>query len=167
MTLPEAEPLEWHLEKWIGVGHVCKGETGFADQIMQSHTSVRKWFTTENCKWLNPSWVCLCSVAQLCSMFCNPMDFSLPVSSVHGISQARITEWVAISFSKRLSWPRDQTRVSCKYCIGRQILYHFTWQAHLLPESWVQMGVFWQQAWWLERWLQTTGAQLWKPFILA
>ena len=33
----------------------------------------------------------------------NPMDFSLPVSSVHGISQARITEWVAISFSKRLS----------------------------------------------------------------
>ena len=41
------------------------------------------------------------------------MDCSLPVSSAHGISQARILEWVAISFSRAFSRPRDQTPVSC------------------------------------------------------
>ena len=52
--------------------------------------------------------------------FCNPIDCSPPGSSVHGISQARILEWVAISFSRESFWPRDQTWVSC---IGRQVLY--------------------------------------------
>ena len=41
----------------------------------------------------------VCSVAQSCLTLCNPMDFSLPGSSIHGIFQARILEWVAISFS--------------------------------------------------------------------
>ena len=40
---------------------------------------------------------------------CNPMDYSLPGSSVHGISQARILEWGAISFSRGPSEPRDRT----------------------------------------------------------
>ena len=44
---------------------------------------------------------------------CNPMDCSPPGSFVHGISQARILEWVAISFSRGSSRPRDQTQVSC------------------------------------------------------
>ena len=44
---------------------------------------------------------------------CYPIDYSPPGSSVHGISQAGILEWVAISFSRRSSWPRDQTCVSC------------------------------------------------------
>ena len=44
---------------------------------------------------------------------CNPLDCSLPGSSIQGIFQARILEWVAISFSRRSSWPRDWTRVSC------------------------------------------------------
>ena len=48
-------------------------------------------------------------VAQLCLTFCDPMDCSLPGSSVHGILQARIVEWVAISFSKDSSWSRDRT----------------------------------------------------------
>ena len=52
-----------------------------------------------------------------------PMDCSLPVSSVHGISQARILEQVAISFSRASSPPRDQTQVSCKACIGRQAYF--------------------------------------------
>ena len=48
------------------------------------------------------------------STLCGPMDFSLPGSSVHGILlQARILEWVAISFSRRSSQPRDWTQVSC------------------------------------------------------
>ena len=50
------------------------------------------------------------------------MDYSPPGSSVHRISQARILEWVAISFSRGPSWSRDQTCISC---IGRQILYQW------------------------------------------
>ena len=56
------------------------------------------------------------------------MDCSLPESSVHEIFQARILEWVATSFSRESSWPRDGTCVSCT---GRWILYHSaTWEAH-------------------------------------
>ena len=44
---------------------------------------------------------------QSCLILCNPMDCSLPGSSVHGISQARILEWVAISSSRGSSPPRD------------------------------------------------------------
>ena len=51
-------------------------------------------------------------VAQSCLTLCNPMDGSPPVSSVHGILQARILEWVAISFSRGSSRPRDRTQVS-------------------------------------------------------
>ena len=51
-------------------------------------------------------------VAQLCQTLCNPMDCSLPGSTVHGIFQARLQEWVAISFSRRSSQPRDWTQVS-------------------------------------------------------
>ena len=56
--------------------------------------------------------------AQLCPTLCDPMDCSPPGSSVHGILQARILEWVAIPFSRGSSQPRDQTQVSCTeyYC---------------------------------------------------
>ena len=52
-------------------------------------------------------------VTQLCLTLCDPMDCSPPGSSIHGILQARVLEWVAISLSMGSSWPRDQTRVSC------------------------------------------------------
>ena len=66
------------------------------------------------------------------------MDCSLPGSSVHGIPQARILEWVAISSSRRSSWPRDGTCVSC---IGRWILYHCdTWEA-ILYYIWLYCSV--------------------------
>ena len=51
-------------------------------------------------------------VAQSCPTLCDPMDCSLSGSSVHGIFQAIILEWVAISFSMGSSWPRDWTQVS-------------------------------------------------------
>ena len=51
----------------------------------------------------------------------NPVDGSPPGSSLHGISQARILEWIAVSFSRGFSLSRDQTCISC---IGRQFLYH-------------------------------------------
>ena len=51
-------------------------------------------------------------VAQSCLTLCDPMDWSFPGSSVHGIFQARVLEWVAISFSRESSRLRDSTRVS-------------------------------------------------------
>ena len=50
--------------------------------------------------------------AQSCLTLCNPVDYNLPGSSVPGILQARILEWVAIAFSKGCSQPRDWTQVS-------------------------------------------------------
>ena len=52
-------------------------------------------------------------VAPLCLTFCDPMDCSPQGSSVHGIFQARILEWVAISFSRGSSQPRNRIQVSC------------------------------------------------------
>ena len=51
-------------------------------------------------------------VAQSCLTLCNPVDCSLPGSSIHGTLQARILQWVAISFSRGSSRPRDRTPVS-------------------------------------------------------
>ena len=61
-----------------------------------------------------------CCVSSHVQLFCDPMGYSPPASSVRGISQARILEWVAIFFSRGSSQPRN-----CQaYCIGRQILHH-------------------------------------------
>ena len=69
---------------------------------------------------------------QLCLTYCDSRDCSLSGSAVHGISQARILEWAAISSSRGSSWPRDQTSLSYICSIGRQILYCWVnWEAHL------------------------------------
>ena len=52
-------------------------------------------------------------VAQSCPTLCDPMYYSPPGFSVHGILQARMLEWVAISFSRGSSGPKNQTQVSC------------------------------------------------------
>ena len=76
---------------------------------------------------------CCCSVNQLCPTLQWSHGLSLPGSSVHGISQARTLEWVAISFSKASSQPRDQI---CLSCIGRWVLYCWaTWELPLLTLS--------------------------------
>ena len=65
-----------------------------------------------------------CSIAQLCPTLWDPMDCSPPGSSVHGISQARILEWVSISFPRKSPQPREWTFV-------RQVLYRSsTWEVH-------------------------------------
>ena len=63
---------------------------------------------------------CCCSVTKSCLTLFDPRDWSPPV---HGILQTRILEWVAISFSRGSSQPRNETHVSC---VGRQILNHNT-----------------------------------------
>ena len=59
------------------------------------------------CAWL------LAKSLQSCPTFCDPMGRSLPGSSVHGILQTRMLEWIAIPFSRGSSQPRDQTWISC------------------------------------------------------
>ena len=64
-------------------------------------------------------------VTQLCSTLCDPMDCGLPGSSIHGISQARVLEWFAISYSSRYSWPRNWTFLGLLH--WGQILYRLSW----------------------------------------
>ena len=86
----------------------------------------RDWMSGQ--QWVNSMCVCVCvcvcmhthmhthththTVSKSCQSICDPMDCSPPGSSVHGISQARILEWVAISSSRGPSWSRDRTCVS-------------------------------------------------------
>ena len=84
------------------------------------------WASSYLCEYLE---VCMLSHVQL---FVTLIDCSPPCSSVHGILQAGILEWVAISSSRGSSWPRDRTNVSCISYIGRQIIYpRDTWGAHV------------------------------------
>ena len=62
--------------------------------------------------------------AQSCLTLCDPRDCSPPGSSVHGIVQARILEWVAMPSSRESSGSWDQTCVSYVSCIGRWVPYH-------------------------------------------
>ena len=72
-----------------------------------------------------------CMCAQLCPNLCDPMDGSLPGSSVHGDFQAIILEWVAISFSRGSFQPRDGTHTSCISCTAGGFFTHWaTWEAH-------------------------------------
>ena len=72
--------------------------------------------------------MCVYSAAQSCPTLCNPMYYSPPDSSVHGILQARILELVAILFSRGSSQPRHRIHLSCISCIDRWIFYHWaTW----------------------------------------
>ena len=99
-------------------------------------------------------------VTQSCPALCDAMDCSLPGSSVHGIFQARILEWVAIWFSKGSSWPRVQTHISHIACIGRQILYCWdtgealTWSVDRLNSP----RVLNLETLWLQEWPQQRGA---------
>ena len=88
------------------------------------------------------------------------MDYSLPGSSVHGIFQARVLEWVAISFSRGSYWPRDRTWVSC--IAGRRFTIWATREAlKILPQNHSsKVSVHWHLAFFtvqLSYWYMTTG----------
>ena len=65
------------------------------------------------------------TTAQSCPTLCDPVDCSPPGSSVHGILQAGILQWVSISSPRGSPRPRDQ---ACVFCTGRQVLYHLSHQ---------------------------------------
>ena len=71
---------------------------------------------------------CCCLITKSCLTLCDPVGYSTPGSSVHGIFQARILEWVAMLSSRGSSQPRDWNNTSCISCTGRQILYPLSHQ---------------------------------------
>ena len=72
------------------------------------------------------TWVCASSVIQSCLTLCDPLDCSPPASSIHGIFQAGIQEWFAVSSSRGSS----RAHVFCVSWVGRQILDNWvTWEA--------------------------------------
>ena len=73
--------------------------------------------------WARLLWLRGCLYVWLCPTLCSSAHCSPPDSSVNGIFHARIQGWVAISYSRGSSWPRDWTVTSCVSCIGWQILY--------------------------------------------
>ena len=66
----------------------------------------------------------VCLVTQSCPTLCNPVDGSPPGSSVRGVSQTRVLEWIVISFSRESSQPRDWTCVSSVSCIATGFFAH-------------------------------------------
>ena len=89
----------------------------------------------------------LCSYSVSHPTLCHPMDCSPPVYSglqskfygkFHRIFQARVLEWVAISYSRGSSWPRDRIHISCVSCIGRQILLPLSHMTS--PKSFLGIG---------------------------
>ena len=91
--------------------------------------------------WISICFVCVCVcvlVAQSCPTLCDPMEYSPPGSSVHGILQPRTLEWVAISFSRGSSQPRDWTQVLL-HC--RQTLYHLSHKGSLSSHLFVCMYI--------------------------
>ena len=82
----------------------------------------------QNCKLLRDKkgkvqlYIAFCAMSakslQSCPTLCDPVDYSPPGSSVHGILQARVLEWAAVPSSNGSSQPRDQTHISCGFCIA-------------------------------------------------
>ena len=99
-------------EYWSGLPFPSPGDLLSPGIESSSPALAGGFFTTE------PPWKAVDlfeserEVAQSCLTLCDPMDCSLPGSSVHGIFQARVLEWVVIFFSRGSSWPRDRTLVS-------------------------------------------------------
>ena len=112
-------PMEFSREEYrSGVPLPSPGDlpnSGIEHRSLASPALTGGFFTT-SATWEAPHkrvCVCMCSVTHSCLTLCNPMDCNPPSSSVHGILQARILDWAAISFSRRSSRPRDRTQVSC------------------------------------------------------
>ena len=104
-------------------------------------------------------------VTQSYLTLCNPMDCSLSGSSVHGIFQAWVLEWVAVSFSRGSSQPRDQTRVS--HVVGRCFTVWATREIHskleyekLIKSEWVNLELCTASSSWRKLWNKFT-SKLW------
>ena len=94
-----------------------------SDQLLNYNSRSSILYVAENVIFQ----LCLCVLPlQLYLTLCDPMNYGPPGSSVHGILQARILEWVAMPSSRGSSWHGNWTCVSHVSCTRRQVLYHYT-----------------------------------------
>ena len=120
----------WWNANWCR--HYGKQYGGFSENWTQDYCESQQFCFLEylyiyiwGCIYLSIYSVCVSTkLLQSCQTVCDPLDWSPSGSSVHGILQARILEWVTMPSSRGSSWPRDWTRFSCISCIGRWVLYH-------------------------------------------
>ena len=120
----------WQIKTWFKPHkwEACFILQANAENYVRNIKSVRKCFTSKETVRISSLVLLLIMSAksfQSSPTLCDPMDYSLPGSSVYGILQARILECVAISSSRGSSQPRDWTHVSLVSCTGRQVLYHW------------------------------------------
>ena len=111
----ETEQCKWSML----LIHLATGKAKFKNESTLSQRSTPTQISRSAC----------CLITKSCPTLCSLMDCSPPDVPVQGISQARILEWVAISFSRRSSWPSDRTHISC---IGKWILCHCAPEKHLV-----------------------------------
>ena len=127
-TIARQTPLfmEFSRQKcWSGLPCPPPGDPpnpGIRTSSLMSPALAGGFFTT-SATWEEPAAAAAKSL-QSCPTLCDPMDHRLPGSSVHGILQAKMLEWVAMSTSRQSFQPRDQNRISYVSCIGRRVLYH-------------------------------------------
>ena len=131
----------WHLESWISWSFPLP----WLEWLMVPKLFVETiWFVLNTCFplqslefWYGTGTGCLHVFVQSLSqvwLFWDPMDYSPPGNSVHGISQVRILEWIARGSSQ----PRDWTHVSC---IGKWILYHWAIRGAFMTRSQLHLWV--------------------------
>ena len=106
--------LDLPLNSFLILAYKCLSLVIFLQWVFCNLWSVGSWWVLS--RWFYFSFLINvvigpCLVTQLCLTLCNPC--SLPGSSVHGISQARILEKVVVPFSRGSSWPRDWNQISC------------------------------------------------------
>ena len=121
----------WHKPNqcFLNLPHVKNNQGCFLGIPLTSHNCHSFWFSSVHEAGYLPFLTrCMCAFVLNrfggVWLFADPMDCSPSGSSVHGIPQARILEWVAMLSSKGSSRPRDQTQVFFVFCIGRWLLYH-------------------------------------------
>ena len=135
----------WNFPYFIALGSLFSQSYRFhslqTNSVTESVTSWSPLKTNKEARLVERS---VCVHAQLCPILCDPMDCSPSSSSVHGILQARLLEWVAIPSSRGSSRPRDRTHISCVSCTGRWVLYHW---CHLGSPWWKgKFALFWMLA---------------------
>ena len=105
---------------------------------LSSFTFIKRLFSSSSCSAIRKKEKKESEVAQSCPTLCDPMDCTLPGSSIHGIFQARILEWIAISFPRRSSQPRGWTQASC--IVGRYFTVWGTREVFLVNKA--EVNVF-------------------------
>ena len=140
--MTHAEMVSWNFSN-ISMGYLKSSpKVDVYDDMEQFQKCIVKWKTFSNSTvgyapicvkrgegiYVYHVFVCMkVKVTQSCPTLCDPMDCSLPASSVHGILQARILGWVTVPFSRESSQPRDWTQVS--HIAGRFTAVWATWEA--------------------------------------